>query len=58
MRNTGKVAMTAGQAVISVDASDLLDDATLGTLPANVTQSGTTLTWTRAGDGPRPRPRP
>lgn len=45
VRNTGRLAMTAGQAVISVDISDLTDDATIGTLPTNVTQSGNTLTW-------------
>jgi uncharacterized repeat protein (TIGR01451 family) len=44
-RNTGKVAMPAGGTSITLDVSDVLDDATLGTLPANVTQDGTTLTW-------------
>jgi hypothetical protein len=45
VRNTGKVAMAAGAAVISVDVSALTNNATLGTLPVNVTQSGDTLTW-------------
>ncbi|MBZ5737546.1 M1 family aminopeptidase [Nocardioides mangrovi] len=45
VRNTGKVAMTDGQAVISVDVSDLTDDGTIGTLPAGVSRSGSTLTW-------------
>ena len=43
-RNTGKVAQTGS--VVTVDLSDVLDDATMGTLPANVTVSGNTLTWT------------
>jgi uncharacterized repeat protein (TIGR01451 family)/fimbrial isopeptide formation D2 family protein len=41
--NEGPVAVTGAQ--VSDDLSDLLDDATLGTLPAGVTRSGTTLTW-------------
>jgi hypothetical protein len=45
LRNTGKVAATAGSVVLTVDATDILDDATIGTLPANVTQTGNTLTW-------------
>lgn len=44
-RNTGKVGMTAGQAVVKVDLADVLDDAAIGTLPANTTLDGTTLTW-------------
>ena len=44
-RNTGKVAMAAGGTVITLDVTDVLDDATLGTLPTGVTQSGNTLTW-------------
>ena len=44
-RNTGKVAHDRRQAVVTVDLADVLDDATLGTLPANVTLDGTTLTW-------------
>ena len=43
-RNTGKVAMPVGT-VVTVDIASILDKATLGTLPANVTLSGTTLTW-------------
>ena len=45
-RNTGKVAMPTSGTVITVDVADLVDDATLGSLPANVTLDGTTLTWT------------
>ena len=46
VRNTGKVAMPAGDASSPSTLADLLDDATLGTLPAGVTLDGTTLTWT------------
>ncbi|WP_164478027.1 M1 family aminopeptidase [Nocardioides pantholopis] len=42
--NTGRVALTDG--VVTVDITALTDDATLGTLPAGVTRSGNTLTWT------------
>ena len=42
--NTGKVNLSGAR--VAVDLSDVLDDATLGALPASVTQSGTTLTWT------------
>ena len=45
VRNTGKVAMPAPGTTVTFDASDILDDATIGTLPAGVTQSGTMLTW-------------
>ncbi|GAA4696173.1 M1 family aminopeptidase [Nocardioides conyzicola] len=44
-RNTGKIAMPAGGTVITLDVGDVLDDATIGTLPANVTLDGSTLTW-------------
>ena len=44
-RNTGKVAMPAAGTVITLDATDILDDATIGALPAGVTQAGNTLTW-------------
>ncbi len=43
-RNTGKVAMPVGT-TITFDATDLLDDATVGVLPTGVTQDGATLTW-------------
>ena len=42
-RNTGKVAQTGS--VVSVDLSDVLDDATVDTLPASASLDGTTLTW-------------
>ena len=42
--NTGKVPLTG--AVVSVDLSDVLDDATIGLLPAGLGLAGTTLTWT------------
>ena len=42
--NTGKVPLTG--AVVSVDLSDVLDDATIGLLPAGLGLVGTTLTWT------------
>ena len=29
----------------TLDASDIVDDATIGALPADVSQAGTTLTW-------------
>jgi uncharacterized repeat protein (TIGR01451 family) len=45
-RNTGKVAMPAGGTVVTVDLADVLDDAAIGTLPADTTLDGTTLTWT------------
>ncbi len=45
-RNTGKVAMPAGGTVVTVNLADVLDDATIGTLPANTSLDGTTLTWT------------
>ncbi|KQW49401.1 hypothetical protein ASC77_12080 [Nocardioides sp. Root1257] len=45
-RNTGKVAMPASGTVITVDLADVLDDASIGTLPAGTTLDGTTLTWT------------
>jgi hypothetical protein len=41
--NPGKVPLAG--AVVTVDLSDVLDDATLGALPAGVSLSGTTLTW-------------
>lgn len=43
-RNTGKVVQTG--TIVKADLSDVLDDATLGTLPAGTTVDGTTLTWT------------
>ena len=42
-RNTGKVAQAGS--VVTVDLSDLLDDATVVSLPANSSLDGTTLTW-------------
>jgi hypothetical protein len=42
--NTGKVPLTG--AVVSVDLANVLDDATIGALPAGVSLVGTTLTWT------------
>lgn len=42
--NTGKVPLTDG--VVTVDVTALGDDGSLGTLPAGVVRSGTTLTWT------------
>ena len=42
-RNTGKVAQTGS--VVSVDLSDVLDDTTVVTLPANASLDGNTLTW-------------
>ena len=42
--NTGKVPLTG--AVVSVDLTDVLDDATIGLLPAGLGLTGTTLTWT------------
>ena len=45
VRNTGKVAMPADATKLTVDLADILDDATIGTLPANTTLDGTTLTW-------------
>lgn len=42
-RNTGKVAQSGS--VVTVDASKILDKATLGVLPSGVTLDGTTLTW-------------
>ncbi|WP_159085827.1 M1 family aminopeptidase [Aeromicrobium chenweiae] len=43
-RNTGRVPQTGS--VVTVDLGDVLDDATLGELPAGTTVDGTTLTWT------------
>jgi len=43
-RNTGKVAQVGS--IVTVDLTSTLDKATIGTLPANTTLSGTTLTWT------------
>jgi len=43
-RNTGKVVQTGS--IVTVDLTNVLDKATLGTLPANTTLSGNTLTWT------------
>jgi len=45
-RNTGKVPMPADGTVITLDVSDVLDDATIGALPTGVTQDGNKLTWT------------
>ena len=42
-RNTGKVAQTGS--IVSVDLSDVLDDTTVVTLPANSSLDGNTLTW-------------
>jgi uncharacterized repeat protein (TIGR01451 family) len=42
--NTGPVPVTG--ATVTDDVSDLVDDATLGTLPAGITRAGTRLTWT------------
>lgn len=43
--NTGKVALTG--AAVTLDLADVLDDATItGSLPANTSLDGTTLTWT------------
>ena len=42
--NTGKVPLTG--AVVSVDLANVLDDATIGALPAGLALAGTTLTWT------------
>ncbi len=42
-KNTGRVP-TAG-ALASVDVSDLVDDATLADLPAEISRSGNILTW-------------
>ena len=42
--NTGKVPLTG--AVVSVDLANVLDDATIGALPAGLVLAGTTLTWT------------
>ena len=44
VKNTGKVAMPAAGTSITLDATDILDDATVGTLPAGVTQAGNTFT--------------
>lgn len=41
--NTGKV--TLGDAVVTLDLTDVLDDATLGPLPDGVTRAGDVLTW-------------
>ncbi|MBD8605771.1 hypothetical protein IFT73_02795 [Aeromicrobium sp. CFBP 8757] len=43
-RNTGRVAQTSS--VVTVDLADVLDDASLGTLPEGTSVDGTTLTWT------------
>ncbi len=45
VRNTGKIAMPSPGTSITLDATDILDDATVGTLPTGVTQSGNTFTW-------------
>src|SRR4029079_4242287 len=45
VRNTGKVAMPAAGTSITLDTADILDDATIGTLPSGVTQTGSVLTW-------------
>ena len=42
--NTGKVPLTG--AVVSVDLANVMDDATIGALPAELGLAGTTLTWT------------
>ncbi|MDZ5662103.1 M1 family aminopeptidase [Nocardioides sp. S-58] len=42
--NVGKVALTDG--IVEVDLADVLDDASLGTLPDGLVLDGTTLTWT------------
>jgi len=42
--NTGKVALSG--AVVTLDLADVLDDATIGTLPANTSRAGDTITWT------------
>ena len=42
--NTGKVAQSGSK--VTVDLADVLDDATIGALPASLSLSGTTLTWT------------
>ena len=41
--NTGKVTLTG--AVVTLDLTDVLDDATIGTLPAGTSLVGSTLTW-------------
>nr|WP_237448085.1 M1 family aminopeptidase [Nocardioides flavescens] len=41
--SSGKVPIAG--AVVTLDLADVLDDATLGALPAGLTASGTTLTW-------------
>ncbi|RYB91725.1 hypothetical protein EUA93_16380 [Nocardioides oleivorans] len=41
--NVGKVPLEGKQ--VTVDLADVLDDATLGTLPAELSLNGTTLTW-------------
>jgi len=42
--NTGKVPLAG--AVVSVDLAEVLDDATIGALPAELGLAGSTLTWT------------
>ncbi|SDE18901.1 M1 family aminopeptidase [Nocardioides lianchengensis] len=42
--NVGKVVLANG--VVKVDLADVLDDATIGTLPDGLALDGTTLTWT------------
>ncbi len=42
--NTGRVPLAG--AVVSVNLADVLDDATIGALPAGLVLAGTTLTWT------------
>lgn len=42
-RNTGRVSQAGS--IVEVDVSGILDKATLGTLPSDVTLSGSTLTW-------------
>jgi uncharacterized repeat protein (TIGR01451 family) len=41
--NTGKVPLAGAE--VSVDLADVLDDATIGALPAGLGLDGTTLTW-------------
>ncbi|MDN4599114.1 M1 family metallopeptidase [Leifsonia virtsii] len=44
LANTGQVPLTGG--IVRVDAADLVDDADLATLPADLVASGSTLQWT------------
>jgi uncharacterized repeat protein (TIGR01451 family)/fimbrial isopeptide formation D2 family protein len=43
VKNTGPVVLSGAN--VSDDLSDVVDDATLGALPAGATLTGTTLTW-------------